>query len=131
MEPWWSAGDCRVRELGCAAKNGKDPTIREKFNTYRFADHKEEVVSLLARIVTNSGVMSLACTSMATREAGRSDGQARTSMRRSPANEGMKASSSLFTPRARSGGMCAKTVHIAELPNRDQNRAVEAMKWHS
>lgn len=28
----------------------KDPTIREKFNTYRFADHKERVVDLLARV---------------------------------------------------------------------------------
>ncbi|MBL0423460.1 N-6 DNA methylase [Ramlibacter sp. AW1] len=29
----------------------KDPTVREKFNTYRFADHKEAVVSLLARVI--------------------------------------------------------------------------------
>lgn len=28
----------------------KDPTIREKFNTYRFADHKEKVVDLIARV---------------------------------------------------------------------------------
>jgi predicted helicase len=28
----------------------KDPTIREKFNTYRFADYKEEVIDLLQRI---------------------------------------------------------------------------------
>jgi predicted helicase len=28
----------------------KDPTIREKFDTYRFADHKERVVTLLARV---------------------------------------------------------------------------------
>ena len=28
----------------------KDPTIREKFDTYRFADHKERVVALLARV---------------------------------------------------------------------------------
>lgn len=28
----------------------KDPTIRAKFNTYRFADHKERVVDLLARV---------------------------------------------------------------------------------
>ncbi|SEJ39236.1 N-6 DNA Methylase [Deinococcus reticulitermitis] len=32
----------------------KDPTIREKFNTYRFADHKERVVDLLARVTTVS-----------------------------------------------------------------------------
>ena len=28
----------------------KDPTLREKFDTYRFADHKERVVDLLARV---------------------------------------------------------------------------------
>lgn len=31
-------------------KTPKDPTIREKFNTYRFADHKEKVVDLLKRV---------------------------------------------------------------------------------
>ena len=30
----------------------RDPTIREKFNTYRFADYKEEVIALLARVTT-------------------------------------------------------------------------------
>ena len=28
----------------------RDPTIRERFNTYRFADHKEKVIDLLRRI---------------------------------------------------------------------------------
>ena len=28
----------------------RDPTIAEKFNTYRFADHKERVIDLLARV---------------------------------------------------------------------------------
>ena len=28
----------------------RDPTIRERFNTYRFADHKERVIDLLARL---------------------------------------------------------------------------------
>jgi predicted helicase len=28
----------------------KDPTIRAKFNTYRFADHKEKVADLIARV---------------------------------------------------------------------------------
>ena len=28
----------------------KDPTIREKFDTYRFADHKERVIDLLNRV---------------------------------------------------------------------------------
>ena len=31
-------------------KKPKDPTIREKFNTYRFADHKEKVIDLLNRV---------------------------------------------------------------------------------
>jgi predicted helicase len=31
-------------------KSPKDPTIREKFNTYRFADHKEKVIDLLKRV---------------------------------------------------------------------------------
>lgn len=30
----------------------RDRTIREKFNTYRFADYKEEVITLLARVTT-------------------------------------------------------------------------------
>ncbi|MBQ0959985.1 N-6 DNA methylase [Ideonella sp. 4Y11] len=29
----------------------KDPTIRARFDTYRFADHKEDVIKLLARVV--------------------------------------------------------------------------------
>ncbi|MGJ8617991.1 MAG: type ISP restriction/modification enzyme [Sulfitobacter sp.] len=31
-------------------KTPRDPTIREKFNTYRFADYKEDVVKLLGRV---------------------------------------------------------------------------------
>lgn len=31
-------------------KTPKDPTIREKFNTYRFADYKEQVIDLLTRV---------------------------------------------------------------------------------
>jgi predicted helicase len=31
-------------------KTPKDPTILEKFNTYRFADHKEKVINLLTRV---------------------------------------------------------------------------------
>jgi predicted helicase len=31
-------------------KKPKDPTIRERFDTYRFADHKERVIDLLARV---------------------------------------------------------------------------------
>ena len=32
----------------------KDPTIAEKFNTYRFSDHKEKVIDLLQRVCTVS-----------------------------------------------------------------------------
>jgi predicted helicase len=35
-------------------KKPKDPTIREKFDTYRFADHKEKVADLLMRVTTVS-----------------------------------------------------------------------------
>lgn len=31
-------------------KTPKDPTIRARFNTYRFADHKERVIDLLTRV---------------------------------------------------------------------------------
>ena len=32
----------------------KDPTIRERFNTYRFADHRERVIDLLQRVTAVS-----------------------------------------------------------------------------
>jgi predicted helicase len=32
-------------------KTPRDPTIREKFNTYRFADYKESCIALLAKVV--------------------------------------------------------------------------------
>jgi predicted helicase len=35
-------------------KKPKDPTIRAKFDTYRFRDHKERVIDLLARVATVS-----------------------------------------------------------------------------
>lgn len=35
-------------------KKPKDPTIAEQFNTYRFADYKEEVIDLLQRVCTVS-----------------------------------------------------------------------------
>ncbi len=35
-------------------KKPRDPTIRERFNTYRFADHKEQVIDLLKRVCTVS-----------------------------------------------------------------------------
>jgi predicted helicase len=35
-------------------KKPKDPTIAEKFNCYRFADHKEEVIELIRKITNVS-----------------------------------------------------------------------------
>jgi predicted helicase len=35
-------------------KKPKDPTIAEKFNTYKFADYKEQVIDLLERVCTVS-----------------------------------------------------------------------------
>jgi predicted helicase len=35
-------------------KAPRDPTVREKFNTYRFADYKESMIDLLARVITVS-----------------------------------------------------------------------------
>ena len=35
-------------------KKPKDPTIREKFDTYRFGDYKEKVIDLLLRVTTVS-----------------------------------------------------------------------------
>lgn len=32
----------------------RDPTIRDRFNTYRFADYKEHVIDLLQRVTTVS-----------------------------------------------------------------------------
>jgi len=41
--------------LGCyKEKKPRDPTIAEKFNTYRFADYKEQVIDLLRRVGTVS-----------------------------------------------------------------------------
>ncbi|MBZ9954720.1 type ISP restriction/modification enzyme [Mesorhizobium sp. BR1-1-15] len=42
-------------------KTPKDPTIREKFNTYRFADYKEKVIDLLMR-VTRVSIETVAIT---------------------------------------------------------------------
>ena len=50
-------------------KKPKDPTIREKFNTYRFADYKEKVIDLLMRVTTVS-VQTVAIT-QAMKEAAR------------------------------------------------------------
>lgn len=42
-------------------KTPRDPTIREKFNTYRFADYKEKVIDLLRR-VTRVSIETVAIT---------------------------------------------------------------------
>ena len=42
-------------------KKPRDPTIRERFNTYRFADYKEKVIELLGR-VTRVSVETVAVT---------------------------------------------------------------------
>jgi hypothetical protein len=41
------------RRRRCAPREAA-PTIREKFNTYRFAHYKEKVIDLLARVATVS-----------------------------------------------------------------------------
>jgi hypothetical protein len=43
-----------VRPDGTGRTLTKDPTIREKFNTYRFADYKDKVIDLLMRVTTVS-----------------------------------------------------------------------------
>ena len=35
-------------------KTPRDPTVRDRFNTYRFADYKEQVIDLLQRVCTVS-----------------------------------------------------------------------------
>lgn len=35
-------------------KTPRDPTVRARFNTYRFADHKEAMIDLLAKVVAVS-----------------------------------------------------------------------------
>lgn len=35
-------------------KKPKDPTIAEKFNTYKFGEYKEQVIELLCRVCTVS-----------------------------------------------------------------------------
>ena len=46
----------------------KDPTIAEKFNTYRFSDHKEKVIDLLRRVCTISVATMEVVDGMAHRE---------------------------------------------------------------
>ena len=46
----------------------RDPTIREKFNNYRFSDHKERVIDLLRRVCTVSAATMEIVDSMAQHE---------------------------------------------------------------
>lgn len=48
----------------------RDPTIREKFNTYRFADYKESMIELLAKVVRVSVETVAITTAMAGVERG-------------------------------------------------------------
>ncbi len=58
-------------------KKPKDPTIRAQFNTYRFADYKEEVVKLLQRVCTVSvETVKIVRMMSAEREVKRDDGAA-------------------------------------------------------
>ena len=54
----------------------RDPTIRDKFNNYRFSDHKERVIDLLRRVCTVSVATMEIVDSMAHRELGERRGQA-------------------------------------------------------
>ena len=47
----------------------RDPTIRERFNTYRFADHKERVVDLLGRICAVSAFTTTIVNELSVRSA--------------------------------------------------------------
>ena len=47
-------------------KKPKDPTIRVKFNTYRFADYKGKVIDLLARVIRASMEMQAIVETMKT-----------------------------------------------------------------
>jgi predicted helicase len=53
-EAWdYKLGNCSALEWildQYKEKKPKDPTIREKFDTYRFADYKEKVIDLLMRV---------------------------------------------------------------------------------
>ena len=41
-------------DIKVAEKKPKDPTIEEKFNSYHFAYHKEEVIELIRKVTTVS-----------------------------------------------------------------------------
>ena len=47
----------------------RDPTIRERFNTYRFADHKERVVDLLGRVCAVSAFTTTIVNELSVRSA--------------------------------------------------------------
>ena len=47
----------------------RDPTIRERFNTYRFADHKERVIDLLGRVCAVSAFTTTIVNELSVRSA--------------------------------------------------------------
>jgi predicted helicase len=50
-EAWaYRLGNRRALDWVLEEKTPRDPTIRARFNTYRFADHKERVIDLLMRV---------------------------------------------------------------------------------
>ena len=51
----------------------RDPTIRERFNTYRFADHKERVVDLLGRVCAVSAFTTTIVNELSLRSAIKQD----------------------------------------------------------
>ena len=59
----------------------RDPTIREKFNTYRFSDHKEQVIDLLQRVCTVSVATMDVVDGMAHQEGGDLSAQADRTLR--------------------------------------------------
>ena len=59
----------------------RDPTIREKFNTYRFSDHKEQVIDLLQRVCTVSVATMDVVDGMAHQEGGDLSAQADQTLR--------------------------------------------------
>ena len=52
----------------------RDPTIRERFNNYRFSDHKERVIDLLGRVCRVSVETVEVVDGMAHQERGVPDG---------------------------------------------------------
>ncbi len=54
IQEWNNSKATAKYESSDKEKKPSDPTIAEKFNTYRFADYKEQVIDLLKRVCTVS-----------------------------------------------------------------------------